>query len=384
MRSIRGRDLRGSRPRSDGMKRLVVVAALAVLVAPGAAPASGCRPIDCAPSQVLLSGGNLLATRVAGIGGIVRVIDLRTGRTRAHLPPGMLEGGVLIHRDGKLLTWFDAATGARIGDAVFRQRGAFALVGASQDGRWAVLARTQAKRTTFALVSATSPARVLTLGSNRWEFDALSGGHLFLLQRFRSGYEVRLYDLVGGGLDPRPLKDARESALIGGTPWSRLLSGDGRYLFTLYIDGNGAAMVHELDLRSATARCIDLPGRGDFDKASSYALVADPDGRQLWAVSPGYGKVVAIDVAAASIRLAYGRRFITSGGVPGTTSAAVMSPDGERIAVALAGDVWLVGLAQEKVVRRMRHVTLALGFAPDNRVLWAVGERSRVSALPAT
>ena len=35
-------------------------------------------------------------------------------------------------------------------------------------------------------------------------------------------------------------------------------------LFTLYVSGNGAAMVHELNLAKPQARCIDLPGTGDF------------------------------------------------------------------------------------------------------------------------
>ena len=58
-------------------------------------------------------------------------------------------------------------------------------------------------------------------------------------------------------------------------------------------------MIHELDLKSATARCIDLPGTGDYGSATSWALSLAPGGRTLWAVSPGYGHVVAIDVSAA-------------------------------------------------------------------------------------
>ena len=69
-------------------------------------------------------------------------------------------------------------------------------------------------------------------------------------------------------------------------------SADGRYLFTLYIGSNGGSMVHELDLKTATARCIDLPGTGDYASSTSWALVLAKDGRTLWAVSPGYGRVV--------------------------------------------------------------------------------------------
>jgi len=199
----------------------------------------------------------------------------------------------------------------------------------------------------------------------------------------QAGYEVRLYDLSANRLEPKPLKDPHESAVIAGAPWARVSSAGGRYLFTLYIEGTGGAMVHELDLQSLTARCIDLPGHGDANGAAGYALVPDPDGRTLWAVSPTYGRVAAIDIAAARVRVTYRRRFGSTSGGGLAASVAVMSPDGERIAVSEDAQVWLVGLAQEQVLRRISHVAVALGFAPDNSKLWAVGEGSRVVALPS-
>ena len=111
------------------------------------------------------------------------------------------------------------------------------------------------------------------------------------------GYQVRLVDLATGKLASSPLKDPHESGTIWGQPFSRLASPDGRFLFTLYLGSNGGAMMHELDLKAAKARCIDLPGTGDYGSASSWALSLAPDGRTLWAVSPGYGRVVGIDVA---------------------------------------------------------------------------------------
>jgi hypothetical protein len=58
-----------------------------------------------------------------------------------------------------------------------------------------------------------------------------------------------------------------------------------------------------------------------------------------------------------------------------------MSPDGERIAVTDAYHVWFVELARRKVVEGPTHVAIALGYSPDQRHLWVVGERSRVSSL---
>jgi hypothetical protein len=326
---------------------------------------------------VTLAHGNLLGIRTSGSDGPLRVVDLRTGRTRWHLPSGMLGGKLLVHQDGTLLTWFNAATGARVGDTVAQARGQFVLTGVSQDGSRAVLARTQKRSTTFVIVSRTTQRRVV-LGTNTWGFDALSGNKLYLLQYQRTGYIVRLYDLTANRLVAQPLKDAKESALISGVPWVRQSSPDGRFLFTLYISSAGQAMVHELDVRAGTARCVDLPGSGDFNSATSYALVSDPDGRTLWAVSTGYGKVASIDIGAARVRESYGFAGWPAGSPGG--SAAAMAPDGEHLAVSTAGKLWFVTLAR-RTVQMQPHIALALGFAPDERRLWTLGQKSRITAL---
>src|SRR5947208_16293758 len=127
------------------MRRIALAAAAAaagLAALPGAASAAGCSPLNCAPSQLPLAGGRLLAVRAAGVDGNVRVLDLQSGRTRWWLPSGMFGGRLLVHADGSLVTWFDAATGARVASGVASLHGKFALVGASQDGRRAVLART--------------------------------------------------------------------------------------------------------------------------------------------------------------------------------------------------------------------------------------------------
>jgi hypothetical protein len=179
-------------------------------------------------------------------------------------------------------------------------------------------------------------------------------------------------------LDP-PLKDPNASSTIWGSPWSHVSSADGRYLYTLYVGPNGGSMVHVLDTRLGTARCIDLPGTGSWDKASTYALVVDPDSRHLWAVSPGYGRVAQIDVTAQRVVDSY--RF-DAGPWNNNTTVAAISRDGERIAITDAQHIAFVQLAKRKVVAGPVHVALALGFAPDQSRLWVVGERSQVAALP--
>jgi hypothetical protein len=359
------------------MKRLLLGLAAALLVLPGAAGGAACSPLNCAPSQFVLAHGTLLATRQRAQSPL-RVIDLRTGATRWRLPAGIVTGDRLLHQDGPLLTWFDAATGSRVESATLQVHGKFSLVGTSQDASRAVLARTQTRSTTFAIVGR-SRQQLVKLGGNDWSFDALSGSKLFLIKTLKHGYQVRLYDLATNALSAAPLKDPGESATISGFPFARVSSPDGRYLFTLYLGSSGGAMIHELDLAAGTARCVDLPGNSDFAAATTWALVVDPDGRTLWAVSPGYGRVVAVDVAAHRVRDAYTFQRESWVQNPGV---AVMAPDGERIAVTDAQHVWFVELAERRVVAGRSHVATALGFAPDLSRLWVVGERSRVSSLP--
>src|SRR5581483_8063122 len=307
----------------------------------------------------------------------LRVIDLTTGKTLWRLPPGIVQGDTLVHQDGRRVTWYDAATGQRTGGAVLEQHGAFVLVGLSQRATRAVLARTQKRATTFVLLSRQS-THTVTLAGHDWSFDALSGQFLYLIQTLRLGYEVRLYDLATNTLQPRPLKDPSDGALIQGAPFARASSPNGRYLFTLYLGGDGGAMIHELDLAAGRAYCIDLPGDGNFDAATTWALVPDVDGSTLWVVSPGYGRVVAVDVQAHVIR----ERFSFSAPYwTANAGVAVEAPDGKHIAFSDGQHVWLAIPDLARVVREPAHAVTGLGWAPDQSTLWVVGERSRVSRL---
>jgi hypothetical protein len=275
-----------------------------------------------------------------------------------------------VHQDGTLLTWFALATGARLADAVLQEHAPFVLVGLSQDGRRAVLARTQHRSTTFAVVSRTSQ-RDVELPGNRWRFVALSGERLFLVH---DGRELRIATLPLGGLAPRLV------ALPGGAPFLHVASADGRFLYTLSVSASGRTSLELLDTQTAAVDVLALPGAGSASAARTYTLVLDPEARFLWAVSPGYGRVVHVDVTAHRIDDAY---TFAAGRWNATPTVAVMAPDGERIALSDQTHVWFLELARRKVVAGQSHVALALGYAPDESRLWAIGERSRVSRLPA-
>jgi hypothetical protein len=365
------------------MTRLILIFVLAAAVLPASAPAAGCSPLSCASSGTALGHG-LLAVRPTGANGPVNVVDLRTGVLKWKLPSGVLQGHMLVtHSNPGEVEWIDALSGRQTRTATYTSDVEVGLVGASQDAARAVLQGWDkaAKQTVFVMVGA-GPQKTISVPTEQWGFDALSSSSLYLLHYFKTGYEIRRYDLATGTLLAKPLKDPRASSTIWGIPWSRVSSEDGRYLFTLYVGSNGASMVHQLDLRTSTARCIDLPGTGDFAAASSYALELSHDGRTLWAVSPGYGRVVAIDVRTKRVETAF--RFARGSGYSETPTASVssLSADGSQIAVGIGGELWLVQTARRSVVHAKPHAAVALGFSPDGTTLWAVQKGGAAVRLP--
>ena len=296
--------------------------------------------------------------------GVVRVIDLRTGRTAWRLPGGAIEATTLVHQDGQLLTWFDVATGARTRDAVLQEQSRFALVGASLDGGRAVLGRTERRTTTLAILS---PRRETTvyLPGNNWSFVALTGSSLYL----RRNGELWRDGLGGAGNHP--------IAALATDPVQ--VVSDGQFVLLLSVSSLGVATVVVLDSARGAASAVHLPGRGSAEAARTYVLVSDPDRRHLWAISPGYGRVAQLDLVSRRVVDAY---TFAPGARNSVAAVAALSPDGERIAVAASGRLWFVQLAARKVLPAAPHVVLALGWSPDQRHLWAIGERSRVSSLP--
>ncbi|HKC78434.1 MAG TPA: hypothetical protein VKB70_08630 [Gaiellaceae bacterium] len=359
------------------MKRLALALVLVVLAIPAASQAAACSPLNCSPSQFLLGHGTLLGVRKAPDAPL-RVVDLRTGQTRWRLPGGIVTGDTLVGQSPGLLTWYDTTTGERLHDAPLQLHGVFQLVGTSQDAKRAVLARTQTRSTTFAIVSP-GAQRIVKLGGGDWQFDALNGSNLILIQQLRFGYEVRLYDLASNTLQPAALKDPRESALIQGIPFARASSASGRYLFTLYVGSDGGAMIHELDTVAGKAHCIDLPGNGDFSAAITWALVPGGEGT-LWAVSVGYGRIVRVDVAAHAVR-----RTATFNRATWTSNAGVaaLARDGTRIVVTDAQHIWLVSLKTLTVRAAPSHTAIAVAFSTDGRRVIGIGQRSSVFAIRA-
>jgi hypothetical protein len=348
------------------MKRLLLVLVVATSLLPSAASAAACSPLNCAASQFPVANGTLLGFR-ARVDAPVTVVDLQTGKAVWNLPSGVNGGDLLVHQSGMSLVWYDASHGTKVASAKLAQGGS--LEGVSQDGTRAVVKRLSPGGTTFTIVSSNGQ-RSIAVPGRPWDFDALRGDNLFLIRYLKAGgYQVRLAHVGSRRLEATPLKDPHESGTIWGQPYSRLPSSDGRFLFTLYIGQNGGAMIHALDLKTAKARCIDLPGTGNYGAATSWALQLSKDGRTLWAVSPGYGRAVVIDVAARKVSSAF--RVVLPNWNLGLGTASALSPDGTKLALADKQSVAVVDLTARKVVQRDPGQAIALGYAPDG-TLWTL------------
>ena len=146
--------------------------------------------------------------------------------------------------------------------------------GLSADGRTLVLAQPPRPtnggivRHSAFLVLHTKPLHVVGEVTLRGDFgfDALSprARTVYLIQHVMSDgtyrYRVRAYDLVLRKLLPGAIADkTQRNWLMNGYPVSRATSADGRWVYTLYSNGDNYPFVHALDTVGRSAVCIGIP-----------------------------------------------------------------------------------------------------------------------------
>ncbi len=353
--------------------RIVVplVLALAAL-SPGGAAAVPCSPLDCGPSAQAVAGGTTLAVAF-GRNKSLSLYDLGRGQLREVLDGGVVsaDGSRVVSQEGREIQTKRLASDRP--ESTVQVPAGWTVAGTSADGRRVVVTRTAGSRTSFAV----GAARLTVAGS--YTFDGLRGDRLYLIEQRRDGYLVRVASLATGKLAPQALKDAGEPALIQGQAWSRIASPDGRYVFTLYIAGDGEAMIHVLDMARGTARCVDLPGKGNYDAAASYALALSPDGRRLYAAGVGYGHVVTVDVARRTVvrDTPIGRTAVAAPALP----SASLTRDGTTLAFATNTTLRLFDLATGRVTTAKRlPVASAVAYDARGR-LWAVARDGSLTSV---
>lgn len=184
-------------------------------------------------------------------------------------------------------------------------------------------------------------------------YDAISpdGRSLYLIEytspRDLTEYEVRVFDLDRGRLEPEPVVDPSEpQEEMYGSPITRAMSPDGRWAYTLY-DGSEYPFIHALDTVGRTAVCIDLELlSGKRDSLYRFELEPSPDGERLSVLDRGDPKAV---VDLESFEVADPKALAR-------TSASDEAEEADALPwLALGGGVGLSALAIVALGRRHRE-----------------------------
>jgi hypothetical protein len=253
------------------MRRSVLTAvsclAFALVTAGSAAGDGGPSPgIDLGSRGVVGHGGQLRYVAVpARNGTTVEAIRIHDGRIHRWSILRGLYGVPFVTQDGQ--------TG-----------------GLSRDGKTLVLTTyagfpSRGGVTRFAVLNTKSlrPRMILTLRGS-FSYDALSpdASTLYAIQytSAQNGdrYRVRAYDLKKRQLLPGAIVDKTEpSEVMAGYPVTRLATGDGHWVYTLYARPNGPSFIHALDTVERRAVCLDLRLRA----VTSVRLALSPDRKQI-------------------------------------------------------------------------------------------------------
>jgi hypothetical protein len=172
-------------------------------------------------------------------------------------------------------------------------------------------------------------------------------------------YRVRALDTRTGRLAERDIVDPREpDERMGGLPWTRVMSPDGRWAYTLY-GGGDETFIHALNTAGRTAACIDLEMLAPQEDLSRVRLRLSPDGRRL-DVRDGSELVASVDARTFAVSEP-GEAAPAATREPATRRDAVAPPGGDDSgvpwpALLLAAAV-LVGAAGLVTLRRRRPLS---------------------------
>jgi hypothetical protein len=302
-------DLSAPAARIHGMKTSALIATLlGAAVLASAARADGLPAnIEVGPSGVTVPGQSVrFVAFPVGRNTLVQRIELRGGRVASWR---VIRGRFTIPAVA-----YDGSAG-----------------GLARNGKTLVLIRSRTTfpraRTTYALVDpATLKLQKTLTFRGDFSFDALApDGRWMYLIHYTSAldplkYEVRVFDLVGGRLDPKPIVDPREPGeAMNGDPLTRATSPDGRWAYTLYSGEH--PFVHALDTVGRDARCIDLEwltGRRDL---WTLRLALGSNGRDLSIRTRSGERVARVNTRTFQASIPTGSRnwwtwvFVLTGGL---------------------------------------------------------------------
>jgi hypothetical protein len=370
--------------RSLALVAALVAAALAIACG-GQAPAGAGRPGQAAGA----GGAEAEARGLVFLPGAsaIKVVDGASGRVRGTLPAGTPSPDwrrLYVLRDGTL-DQLDTATGRAVESQPVP--GWVRAVRTSANGRWLAFAGDGAP-SRFQVQDAMRADRPTTVElPGTFTFDGLSndGRRLYLLQWMEPGrYQIRMFDLSSGRLDPAVIADKREvGELMSGEALTSLTTRGGAMQLTLYQrSAADQAFVHALPIGEPQpfAFCEDLPA-----PAAGWGFVAGPDGQRFYAVNPAAGWVVELRAGSAADepRVRTGRIDPQPGAPAGVTPAAAVSPDGATLFLSAASGLVRVDTSTLQATGRVPAggPVAAIAFASDGSALYAMDTAASVTRI---
>ncbi len=365
-------------------------------------------------------------------GGRLSVIDAASGASLRDLPLGVATADwstLYVTERGIEQTTvraFNPQTGQALRETTIMGRFtlpeegiAGTLRGLSPNGRWLALGSypayavnaantidTQSHLAVIDTAFAQQPKYVNLEGN--FSFDALSndGISLYLIETLPRdstatpglGYKVRLYDLTTGMLQPGVVVDKTAIAqTMSGIQQSSVVSPDGQWVYSLYLNQAKGPFIHALNLNGRYAFCIFLPttGKEDGEKQMHWSLAQTPDGRGLYAVNGALGIVADVDTAQLTVRRTatlpmmaasqpsivarienWARPSASAKGI--LTGSAALAPDGQTLFVTAAHGLFVVN-TRDLTVRERLLSDMSLDsvvISPDGTRLYAVSSEN--------
>lgn len=110
-------------------------------------------------------------------------------------------------------------------------------------------------------------------------FDALSpdGATMYVVEHSSADdlehYVVRAYDFASRQLRPGRIADKTQKTwVMQGYPAARASTGDGRWVYTMYVNPGGFPFVHALDTVKGIAHCVGFSYKGDQSRLLDFHL----------------------------------------------------------------------------------------------------------------
>ena len=292
-------------------RRLIALLIVAVSILTACGRANATKP--AAAGYLLFFEGGF-----SNNGETVKVLDSGTGTVVRELPIGTptadwsryylvtsLTGGAQLKAidpaSGRTIAHTTIPAGYSLPNIAFQGPTA----GLSPNGQWIALTQNSPSATSFMVGASSLTKSFKTIRVNGdFVFDALSndGNSLYLIQKMSdpSHYQVRLYDVASGSLNPQPIADKREpNEPMNGIRGDSAPDATGNSVYTVYIR-SGGPFIHALPLGQPFAWCVDLPSQApnDMEKQFHWALALSGDGQTLYAANAALGTVAVMSATA--------------------------------------------------------------------------------------